>query len=68
MAALRAAATGTGQGPTPQGHGGHGGGRHMAFGGQHGRAFVFPVSHGGSDPCVTACLNDAEKGRPQTAS
>jgi hypothetical protein len=68
MAAPRAVATAAGQGPTPHGQGGHGGGRHIAFGGQQGRAFAFPVSHGGTEPCVTACLNDREKGRLQTAS
>ena len=68
MAALTAAATGSGQGPAPHGQGGHGGGRHITLGGQHGTAFAFPVSHGGAKPCVTACLNDCEEGRPHTAS
>jgi hypothetical protein len=34
MAALRAGETGAGQSAVPQGQGGHGGGRHIAFGGQ----------------------------------
>ena len=52
----------------PQGHGGHGGGPQSAFGGQQPTGFARLVSHGGTDPCVTAWRNDAEKGRLQMAS
>jgi hypothetical protein len=68
MAAFRAGATGAGHGAVPHAQGGQGGGRHIAFGGQQGTAFAVPVSHGGTDPRVTAWRNDSEKGRLQTTS
>jgi hypothetical protein len=56
MAAVRATATGPGQGAVGHGHVGHGGGTHIAFGGQH-RTPGRTGSQANPEPWVTASLN-----------